>query len=180
MSAGQDHTQRCFSGAITCETPLLWGLQKDFLVLLAFPILCGPVPSGERGAPLSSFAMSHPVRHGNISIGQLPDRPAAVPLDILQTPAVNSAAPWLWALPHMPACSAVGRAAQPCSGHHDPHQGFVLGSCSELTPWRWRNEARMEVTGQKRLDLSPHCCGSVCPPLRFYPQTSAWTGACLG
>lgn len=56
----------CFSAAITCDTPLLWGLQKDFLVLLAFPMLCGPVPSGERGAPLGSFAMSHLVRHRNI------------------------------------------------------------------------------------------------------------------
>lgn len=106
----------CFSGAIPRGTPLLWELQKDSLVLLAFPILCGPVPSGQRGAPLRSFAVSHLVRHdkpGKISIRQIPDRPAAVPFDILQTSAVNSTAPWPWALPHMPSllCSGKGCSA---------------------------------------------------------------------
>lgn len=60
----------------------------------------------------------------------------------------------------------------------------MVGSCSELTPSRWRNETRMEVTGQNppRLDLSPHCCGSVCPSLRFFPQTSGldWSLLRLG
>lgn len=48
-----------------------------------------------------------------------------------------------------------------------PIHGLWWVFCSELTPLRWRNEASMEVTGQKKPNwiCHLHCCGSVCPSL---------------
>lgn len=95
----------CFSGAITCETPLLWGLQKDFLVLPAFPFLCGCVPSGWR---VHSELLCHvPSREAPQAWDDLyratSRQICCSSFDTLQTPVVNSTAPWLWALPHMPS-----------------------------------------------------------------------------
>lgn len=50
---------------------------------------------------------------------------------------------------HMPSLLCSGKSCSALLWTSHPYLGFVLGSCSELTPLRWRNEARMEVTGQK-------------------------------
>lgn len=166
MSAGQDHS---------IEGLLLWrhylwdslsavgGLQKDFQVLPSFPILCLPVLSNWRCEPLTSFAMSQLWRY--ISVRQLPDEPSTVPFNVLQTPVMNSADPWLLC-PSPRAHPALKWGGEgllsPALETLALSRGFVVGSRSMLTPLRWRNEAGMEVTGQRSQ-------GWICYPPPLWP-----------
>lgn len=114
----------CLLARTAAQRVLLWsrsswdtsavGATEGFPGTPGLPYPLWTCPQWSEGCTLRSFAVSHLVRHskpGKISIRQIPDRPAAVPFDILQTSAVNSTAPW--ALPHMPSllCSGKGCSA---------------------------------------------------------------------
>jgi len=175
--------------------PLFCGaLQKDFQVVPSFPILRLPVPSNWRRAPLSSFAMSQPWRFskpGKICIRQLPDKPAAVPFDVLQTPVVNSADPQLSSsAPCAHPALRWGREGllHPALDTLALGRGFVVGSCSMLTPWRGKDKARSQDKEAKAGFVNPTpvahlvlpSLGAVNPSCRLCSQPAAGEGARLG